>query len=334
MLMNARGSLLFRPNALAGVAAIRIDERLADPRETLALSTLPSEPGPYFSFGCFEFRLDDDPRMDFLACALDHDGAREAVLQCEPEATGSHGDLLRSWANGVGGGADTAGLWFEWDHRPDGSWLPFAFLRAAEHVPPGRWEADRLARWLRWGLPLLAPDSAPVGGIEQVLRLNSLLPHSCKIQHVAALASRGSTAIRLHVGVAAHEVPECLKTLGWSGGEEEVRAALASWTEVLPDPIGMQFEIGGGAVQWVDLEFYLNTTPSLDPSWSSFTRWVEGSAPFRRSKLVPALAWGTPCAGDDPQTILLRRTSFKARFRADGSVAVKAYLGFSPRRIG
>lgn len=322
---------LLAPREIASLAVGRLPDTLAAAKQRDSLAALPDEPGPFFSFGCFEVRLDDDPRVDFLACALDADGGRRAARESLSTSAGPQADLLAAWAREDEPSLDTAGLWLEWDVQPDGTWVPFAFLRAAQRVEQGRWRRERLARWLDWGTPLL-----PGGGIscalrERVLATNESLPSSCKIHHLATLASRGQEGVRLHVGLPKRDFGALLESLAWSN-PAPIRDTLEAWS-VLPDPIGVQFEVSSDSVSWLDLEFYLNSTPLEDPRWTAFSDWAQKWVPLAPGKLEAAFAWGEACSLPDPELILLRRTSLKARIARDGRAAAKAYLGFSPRVI-
>ncbi len=331
--LAARFAQLCTPAELARIALPRAPDELVDDARRRAIAHLPIDPGPFFSFGCFECRLGADPRVDFLACVLDRDGAREAIESQKGLVSGASGGLLEAWSKRSAASLDTGGLWFEWDAGPGPSWRPFAFVRAAERVPAGRWTAPRLAAWIDWAGPRLTPGGLSGEWRRAVLQANDALPPSCKIQHLAATSARADCqAIRLHVGLHRRDLAEGLRGLGFSHGAVAVAEVLDAWS-ALPDPVGVQFDVGDGPPRWIDLEFYLNTTPSDDPRWACFSRWAESLDAVRREKLAAALDWGEPCSLPDPTQLLLRRTSFKARIHADGAIAVKAYLGFSPRSI-
>ena len=331
------GALLLSPVELAAIGAKHMPYALLGEGQESALINLPHAPGRLFSFGAFECRLDDDPRVDFMACALAADGGRSPNLgsrtfeqeyrQCGTQTS----ELLAAWREPSPAAEDTEGLWFEWDQQPDSTWRPFLFVRAADARWPEERSRAQFTRWLDWLTSNAEPSFVEAEVRARVLDTVERLPPEARVLHLASLTPRGVQAIRMHVSLSKARVEEFVSLRGWSASEalQDGLRAISS----LPDPIGIQFDVASDGLEFLDLEIYAESDPGSDARWRGAIDWVASLPGTSRTKIESAIQWAATVRVGESGAVLVRRVSLKVRCFRDGRTACKAYLGFSPRWI-
>lgn len=335
--MSSPGSLLFSPVELAAIGAKHMPYALLGEGQEFALTNLPHSPGRLFSFAAFECRLDDDPRVDFMACTLASDGGRSAdldskVLEREDLQRGTPTpDLLAAWRESSPAAGDTEGLWFEWDQRPDSTWRPFLFVRAADARWPEERSSAQFTRWLDWLTSNAEPSFVEAKVRARVLDTVERLPREARVLHLASLTPRGVQAIRMHVSLSKARIEEFVSLRGWQASELLQQGLQAIST--LPDPVGIQFDVAGDGLEFFDLEIYAESDPGSDARWRRAIDWVASLPGTSPAKLESAIQWAATVGIGECGAVLIRRVSLKVRFFPDGKTACKAYLGFSPRWV-
>lgn len=295
-----------------------------------------------FSFGAFECRLDNDERVDFLACVGLADGGDLALRgdAVQPPASEMNDDpsleILHRWAEssrrlrrGV------TAVWLEYDLPATGHLrpIPFVFLRLAANrrVMLGR----KLIMPVVVGyVELCRAYALPSSHGRLIERCEGALPASGQILHVAVMPQRDVEILRLHFGLPRGELCDYLLRIGWTGDCREVRRLLKAWRDA-PEVIGVQLDLGRDVRPNIDLEFYLNTSPAQDQRWSHFLRALRRWGLCREEKLHMATRWpsmdGSPTLLDQWPARVIRDLQIKLRLNGDGSISTKAYLGFTPR---
>lgn len=335
--MASPGALLLSPVELAAIGAKHMPYALLGEGQELALKNLPHSPGRLFSFAAFECRLDDDPRVDFMACTLASDGGRSANLDGKtfereyPQRGPPPPDLLAAWREPSPAAEDTEGLWFEWDQQPDTTWRPFLFVRAADARWPEERSSAQFAQWLDWLTSNAEPCFVEAEVRARVLDTVKRLPREARVLHLASLTPRGVQAIRMHVSLSKARIEEFVSLRGWQASEALQHGLQAIST--LPDPVGIQFDVAGDGLEFLDLEIYAESDPGSDVRWKRAIDWVASLPGTSPAKLESAIQWAATVAVGQCGAILIRRVSLKVRFLRDGKTACKAYLGFSPRWV-
>jgi hypothetical protein len=321
-----RGAILCSPRELAAIGVKHMPYELLTDQQALEMTSLPGAPGRLFSFGAFECRMDENPRVDFMTCSLAIDGGRSAGIEAPPGTF----RLLDAWRNEESTGADdTEGIWFEWDHPSPSLWRPFLFARAADEREPERWSGVRFANWLEWmSSNSLSEPLDPVVRAN-VIEIHSRLPAGAMILHLAALESRGLRAVRAHLSLRREDVLDFAARMGWRD-PSRLAAGLRA-LDGLPDPIGIQLDVGTAPSDFIDLEIYLDSSPTSDVRWKGALDWMSSLSGCSPRKLELAASWPGNMAVGAGGGILLRRVSFKVRVFRGGETVCKAYLGFSPR---
>ncbi len=336
--MASPGVILLSPVELAAIGAKHMPYALLGEGQEFALTTLPHSPGRLFSFAAFECRLDDDPRVDFMACSLASDGGRFANCKNDSLEDGCPGaneasipDLLAAWRKSSLAAEDTEGLWFEWDQQPDSTWRPFLFIRAADERWPEKRSATQFAQWLDWLTSNAEPRFLDAEVRERVLDTVERLPSEARVLHLASLTPRGVQAVRMHVSLPKRWVEEFVSAYEWKTSEALIRGLQAVST--LPDPVGIQFDVANDGLDFIDLEIYAESDPTSDRRWRRAIDWVASLPGTSRVKLESAIEWAATVGIGQRDAVLVRRVSLKVRIFSNGQTVSKAYLGFSPRWV-
>lgn len=296
------------------------------------LSELPC-PGPCLTYGAFECRLDDDPRVDFLACAPKDDGGDHLTARYIDArarlATGAF-EVLAEWARPGPLNTAASTVWLEYDVPREGSGAlaqPFAFVR----LEPVSWGARPIATPLEVALDVLVRVHGLADPpVETLRRCEAALPLLGQICHVAVLPHRQVRDVRIHFGLPHHDLCRYLAAIAWPGDMAQVRAWLPAW-QVGLDVAGFQLDVGEAVAPNLGMEFYLPSSPKVDARWAPLFDRLAGSGLCTREKVEAIALWpGTsidPVRGCRVEKILL----VKVALDRGGAVAAKAYLAFTPR---
>ncbi len=341
------GAVACSPSELAMLGLHAVPTGLVGSAWAERLLALPS-PGRCLTYGAFECRLDGDDRVDFLACAPTDDGGDRLTAGCIDASDAGLSTpfrVLAEWAHPGPLNAAASTVWLEYDvprDAPGSAAQPFAFVRLVPKPwgppPPGQptpTEVAVAALARVHGLGELRTDA--------LQRCERQLPFRGQMCHVAVLPHRGIRDLRIHIGLPHVALPRYLDAIGWPGDMALVRELLPAWRDGL-EVAGFQLDVGDSVRAGLGLEFFLETNPRDDPRWTAFLALARATGRCDVAKLDAIARW--PGTGLDVATIpraakrgergatnakVVRTLLVKVALLANGEMAVKAYLAFTPR---
>jgi len=328
----SRGALALTASELAGLGLGFMPPGLVGDEWARRLRELPC-PGPCLTYGAFECRLDDDPRVDFLACAPKDDAGDRLTaphVKASAQPALSAFEVLAAWAQPGPLNTAASTVWLEYDVPREGSGAnaqPFAFVRL-EPVP---WGVRPTVTPLEVALDVLVRiHRLPAPAMEALRRCEAALPLLGQMCHVAVLPHRQVREVRVHLGLPHHDLSRYLAAIAWPGDMAQVRDWLPPW-QVGLDVAGFQLDVGELVAPNLGMEFYLPTSPGKDGRWAPLFERLASSGLGTRDKLEAIARWpGTdldPARGCRVERTLL----VKVALDRQGTPAAKAYLAFTPR---
>jgi hypothetical protein len=155
------------------------------------------------------------------------------------------------------------------------------------------------------------------------------LPVGGYLLHVAPLAARGRSALRLVLTLPSSEVVAYLRGIGWAGNGEEVEDLIRTLHAGSPH-VGIHLDVGDAVEPMLAIQFKFSRT---DARWAPlFDALLErGACTLKKREAV--LHW----PGEEAVTLpghrwplrLRREIELKLVCRPQQAIEAKAYLGFA-----
>ncbi len=291
-----------------------------------------------WTWGCIECRLDGDPQVDLLACALDAHGDRARLAAAAPSSRlASIQPMIDAWVTPGSRLARMAMLWAEVDLPRDGVDLPpFAHLRLAPHHPTQATQPrvpneeamalvdDALPRML--GVPLAPASRAAVA------RALAVLPPSGRPMHVMATPARGTHDLKMDASLLRDEVIPWLDALDWPGDVADV-LRVHRWFGEGRGRTSTQIVLGDDVRAPLAMEYYRPSLPSENGDWRRFMGHLVDEGVAAAEPAEAALGWigRSVLQGDEWPLHVLRELEIKVVTDGRGQLRAKAYLSWLMR---
>lgn len=302
------------------------------------MSRLASALPPWWVSGIFECRLSPhENQVDFMVCALKTrlptEASSESAGRRLPAAARR---LFRGWLSPSSALEHVPLVWMEYD-LPEGEAAEplLSVCLNPRHTTPERLSRESTQRQkmtAEYGLELMT--AAPVDPeLSRMIEGCARTVPSHGLEHVASLAARGSSNVRLTAYLERERLVPWLHALRWPGELAAVRA-LSSFLDRWPS-VGVQLELGPDLTPYLAIEATSGASDEAQCRASHLLRALCGMGVVDPVRAAAVLGWpgaSVIAPPSEPSRVRLGRTLyFKLVLREREPPQVKAYLGFSPR---